>query len=221
MFKIGENLILEYREKANEIKKFRCRITQIELDKGLYIDYPVNIKTRKTELIPIRTQILAYYNNNQKVVRFPTFIIERKKSKVPLLMLQYPSREDIKVIQRRNYVRVQVSVDVAIHFKQQDKEPFTTLSSDIGGGGILINLPANQELIEEEMVNVWVSLPMQSGQFQYIQLTGRVVRLFNDKKTGTDKASIEFKETTEKQREPIIRFCFEQQLQERRIRDRK
>ncbi|MFD2617659.1 flagellar brake protein [Terrilactibacillus laevilacticus] len=216
MFKIGENLILEYRENANKVKKFRCRITQVELDKGIYIDFPVNIKTRKTEFIPIGTQIHAYYNNNQKVVRFPTFILERKRSKIPMMRLQYPNREEIQSIQRRNYVRVQASVDVAIHFKQQDKEPFTTLSSDIGGGGILINLPAHHELIEEEMVDVWVSLPMQSGQFHYLQFTGRVVRLFNDKKTGSDKASIEFKETTEKHREPIIRYCYEQQLQERR-----
>ncbi|WKB37121.1 PilZ domain-containing protein [Terrilactibacillus sp. S3-3] len=120
-------------------------------------------------------------------------------------------------IQRRNYVRVTASLDIAIHADRPVPVRFTTLTSDIGGGGTLIHLPDKNILSEGAGVIAWVVLPMSSGLNRYIKLDGTVVRVFTDPTTQKEMASIQFHYAKEKDREPVIRYCFERELQTRRM----
>lgn len=216
MFKIGDRLTLEYQKSPKEVQRFYCRIVEVK-DGALLVDSPINEKTKKTAFFMNGTSFIAVFVENNQVYRFETTCIKHISGKIKMLMLTFPGKDQMKRIQRRNYVRVPASLDVAIRADSPVPVHFTTLTSDIGGGGILIHLPKKNMLSEDGHLTIWLVLPMSSGLYCYIKLEGKVVRVFADKNTQKEMASIQFNYEKEKDREPLIRYCFERELQTRRM----
>ncbi|EST11707.1 flagellar brake protein [Sporolactobacillus laevolacticus] len=213
--KIGETLILEQKDDQNQITRFRCKIAEVK-ESALLIDYPIDEKTGKTPIFINGMAFMATYIVDNQAFRFQTTFVHRIAGQIPLMLMSFDGEENMVEIQRRNFVRVEANVDIAIHSLNEAFHPFTTLTSDVGGGGILILLPDHAEVSEEDMVESWISLPMTTGSYQYIRIRGIVVRIFMDRLTSSKRASIQFLPQTERERQPIIRFCFEKQLEARK-----
>lgn len=104
--KIGTQLTLEptYTER-NE--KFRCRVVETK-DNIIYIDYPINVETKKTAFLIDGAQFRAIFNTESKEsYTFNTEVLGRKAGNVHMIMLACPPKEDFLKIQRREYVRVE------------------------------------------------------------------------------------------------------------------
>lgn len=213
--KIGGTLILEYKENSGQIRRYRCRIAEIR-ENALLIDYPVDEKTGRTPVFINGTPFVANYLVDGRVYRFRTLFLHRVSEKIPMMFLKFGGKESLKQIQRRNFVRVEANLDIAIHSASGGFRPFVTLTSDIGGGGTLIILPDQAGLNEEDEVEIWVCLPMASGENQYLRLKGKVVRVFTDRLTQGGRASVQFATSGDRALQPIIRFCFERQLESRK-----
>lgn len=207
---IGTLLTISLTDSETKIvTKYRCKI----IDKNehhLFIDYPINEETKRTARIAKDTYMQAsYIGSDQSVYSFKTKVIAKVNVTIPALAVSIPNQTDIKRIQRREYVRIETAVDVSVHHTTGSFQPFTTVTVDISGGGMSIVLPVTCPLKKADMLDIWMILHMQKGEYQYIYSQSKVVRVITDKDIHT--ASIKFQTIPKQDQQVIIRYCFEKQ----------
>ncbi|MDC3424812.1 flagellar brake domain-containing protein [Aquibacillus sp. 3ASR75-11] len=217
MIKIGTSLTLELKNTENdESEKFRCKMVE-QAKNFIFIDYPINVKTGKTNIFFKGTEFEAsFVGSDQSVYCFSTEIKGKQNIKIPTLILSYPGDDQLLRIQRRQYVRIESAIDVSVHEMEGVVQPFTTVTQDISGGGASILLPTHSALRPSMELDLWLVLPMQSGQYEYIYATSEVIRVIEGNQDYPSTASIHFTAIQDKDRQSIIRYCFEKQLIQRR-----
>ncbi|MCA1054661.1 flagellar brake domain-containing protein [Rossellomorea aquimaris] len=210
MIRPGITLQLEPIENET-FEKYRCRVVELGTE-GIYIDYPLHTKTGKTAFLIDGTQLKAsFVYNEQTVLTFETEVLGRKLANIPMIHIHYPGEEGLVKIQRRQFVRVEAIADVSIYCNDRYHP---TITEDISAGGCAVLLKEGMDINRGERLKVLLVLAMQSGECQYLELTGSLVRVWekNNKRIG----SIEFYDLAENQRQLIMRYCFERQLELRK-----
>ncbi|MGG5253774.1 flagellar brake protein [Neobacillus sp. SM06] len=212
MIQIGDSLTLELKN-AEQVEKLKCRIVDRK-DNLLYIDYPINLRTNKTAFLFDGTQLNATFidQDGTSVYLFKSEIVGRVKINIPMLVLTYPGSDGLIKIQRRNYVRIEAAVDVAIHPLGNEFEPFTAVTDDISAGGAAVLIPHEITLQPDMMVKTWIVLLLQNGEFHYLSLRSRIVRVIRYNET-MNKLSLQFNDISNMERQLLLRFCFERQLE--------
>ncbi|WP_164668747.1 flagellar brake protein [Virgibacillus doumboii] len=211
--RIGTLLTIEIKQPNNkETKKYRCKVIE-KNEHYIFIDYPIETKTNKTGFLPKGTRFTAtYVGKDQSVYLFHTEIVAKVKLNVPALAIYFPDKKDIKKIQRREYVRIETAVDVAFH---GTNEPFTTVTSDISGGGMSMIIPNGKNVTTNESADVCIVLKMHSGDYSYVNAQAEVIRVKEDgNKVKT--ASMKFISVNKQVQQSIIRYCFEKQREARK-----
>lgn len=204
--KIGTQLILEPTH-TEKVERFRCKVVE-QMEDMLFIDYPINVATKKTVFLLDGTQFRAtFLTENKQSFAFNTEVLGRRSGNIPMIMLVRPSKEEFIKIQRREYVRVDTPADVAVNF---DNQTYQFVTHDISAGGIALNLNRIVNFKDGDMVNLTIVLPFSNGEIKYIQTDARIVRIFD--RDNLKIASIQFSDTDEMDQQLIVRFCFERQL---------
>ena len=208
--KIGTILTLEPTF-TERVEKFRCRIVE-QSDNVIYIDYPINVLTKKTAYLVDGAQFRATFMNDAKLsFAFNTEVLGRKGGTVPMISLSCPPESEFIKIQRREYVRVETNVDVAIEFEGNFMQFIT---EDISAGGVAVVLNKPVAFNDGDYIKLTLVLPYTNGDIKYIQTSAVVVRIFS--KDQIQVASIQFTDTDDLDKQHIVRFCFERQLQLRK-----
>jgi len=215
MIKVGDLLTLESINSQTE-EKYKCKVAEVFED-CVHIDYPVSLQTGKTVFLHNGVQFKAsFLGKDGTFYYFNTVVTGKVRQPLPLIVLSFPGEKKLVRVQRRQYVRIEVAVDVAIHPKNKEFSPFTALTSDISAGGAAITLPRGIDGLKPGMVvEAWFVLPMKSGQYHYLKIPSKVVRVFQPEKTNIYRASLQFLELTQQERIHLIRFSFEKQLEMR------
>lgn len=213
MLNIGDTLNLEIDEGDDKEKQhFKCRLVDRVKD-YLFIDYPINQRTKRVGFFHDGTQFqVSFIGKDQAVYLFETQLQGRQKGRIPMLIIRDPGKEKYIRVQRREHVRVETAIDVAVHHKDKEFSPFTSLTADISGGGIALVLPRGHNLSSGKDIICWLSLPMQTGEIKFIQVDCHVIRIIPSKGNSKEKATIEFIDIKERDRQTIISYCFERQL---------
>ena len=208
--KIGTMLILEptYTER---VEKFRCKVVE-QKDGVIYIDYPINTITKKTAFLIDGAQFRVTFNDESKQsFAFNTEVLGRKKGNIPMIMLTCPPDEEFIKIQRREFVRVETPVDVAVEYDNR----FTQLvADDISAGGVLLALQGSINFKIGDEVRLTIVLPYTNKEIRYVQTDALVVTTFE--RNNRTLASVQFTDTDDIDKQYIVRFCFERQLQIRK-----
>ncbi|UOR12446.1 flagellar brake protein [Halobacillus amylolyticus] len=213
LIKVGAPITLElYKHSQDEPERYKCKLVD-DTEDYIYIDYPIKMDTGKTAFFFEGTEFYAsFVGEDESVYRFETEVVARKKMNIPVLVLTFPRRKKLVRIQRRKYVRVESSLDVAVCGIDRSMMGFTSVTKDLSGGGVAILLPQSHELTQNQEVEITLVLPMNSGEYRYVETNAKIIRigtLGNNIRVG---ASAEFVEITEKHRQSIIQYCFEQQM---------
>lgn len=204
--KIGTSLTLEptYTER---IEKFRCKVVE-QLDNTIFIDYPVNIATKKTAFLVDGAQFRATFTTESKhSFAFNTEVLGRKGGNVPMIMLSGPPPEEFIKIQRREYVRVETPVDIALEYEGHF---YQFVAEDISAGGTALHLKSPVGFQDGANVKLFIVLPFSNGDVQYVQTDAYIVRIFE--RDEMQIASVQFTDTDELDQQHVVRFCFERQL---------
>lgn len=211
--KIGTLLTLEIQHPdINEYQKYRCKVVE-KNDYYLFIDYPIESRTNKTSFLPKGTHCRAtYVGKDKSVYSFKTKIVANVIKNIPTLAIHFPAVEDITRIQRREYVRVETAVDIAIH---GPNDPFVTVTSDISGGGMCIILPNEAIVNENDTLNIWAVLHTQSEVNRYVNASAVVISV-KESKNSVALASLKFTSIENHARQSIIQYCFEKQREARK-----
>ena len=212
--KIGEVLLLEPKY-AVENEQYRTKILEVT-DHLLMIDYPVNMTTHKTMFLVDGAQLkVTYIGLDGSVYIFDTEVLGKVKSTIPMISLRNPQKDDRVKIQRREFVRVESALDVAVHAINEEFAPFTTVTEDISAGGTAIYVPKNLSFLPDSRVKVWFAIPLKSGDIHYMTIECQVVRLIEREEATKNLLSLQFGDVEKNNQQLLIRYCFEKQLEQR------
>lgn len=211
MLKIGQTLILEQKY-STEKDKYKCMI--VEVGNGtFYIDYPIDVQTGKVAFLVDGTQLKASFVDDEKgTYLFDTEVVNKVKGKIPMIQLSLPPKETFIKIQRRQFVRIDTSVDIAIHSFEGEFAPFRTVTDDLSAGGAAIHLKKNMQLNGASFINIWLALPLNSGEISYLQQRSKVIRVV-ELENGTNMLSVQFESPSKHETQIIMRYIFEKQVE--------
>ncbi len=216
---IGQSITLQLDRKNN--KGSQNLISKIiELDEEyIYISYPTNTSTGKTTMLLDGLPFTVIFRKQDEIhYSFTTRVSLRKKlNNIPVLGLEKPKEEDFKKIQRRNYLRIEAVLDISVQIVDYHQHiPFTTTTVDISGGGAAIVVPKNIKLEVDQIVHVWIVLPFSANDYQYINASAKVLRII-EKERGLKIAPLEFISIKNKDRDEIVRYCFQKQVKKQKV----
>ncbi|MCG1023018.1 flagellar brake protein [Sutcliffiella horikoshii] len=210
MLKPGVVLTLQVRN-DDKVEKYRCKVQEVK-DNEFYVDYPSHYANGRTTYILNGTQLLISYVTDEGVAyTFESEVLGRIKQAIPMMQLSFPGYDQVAKVQRRQYVRVESNLDVAVHPLSVDFDPFITVTHDISAGGAAVLLPENATLHEKEHVLTTFVLHLNNGETHYLKLKSKVIRLVEVDRNRM-RASLQFDPIKEVERQVIIKYCFEQQL---------
>ncbi|WP_040286745.1 flagellar brake protein [Sporosarcina koreensis] len=206
--KIGTSIAID-KDYTENGEKYKSRVVDIEKD-CIMIDYPTQLDTGRTAFFIDGTQLLVSFVDELKMAYvFRTEVIGRLNRGIPMLQLTYPGDSGLIKIQRREFVRVESPLDVAI---DKDGTVHQLVAEDISAGGMAVNL-ARASLEQDDIVTATLVLPFKNNSINYVRVNARVVRVWE--KEGRPIASLQFDEIDPESRQQVIRLCFERQLKKR------
>ena len=211
MLKIGHLLLLEQKY-STEKETYKCMIVEVK-NGTFFIDYPVDTKTGKVAFLIDGTQLKATYSDDEKgTFLFETEVLNKVKGNIPMIQLLLPPEETFIKIQRRQFVRIETRVDLAIHAVEGEFVPFRAVTDDLSAGGAAIHLHKNITLNGASFVDIWLALPLNSEEIFYLKLRSKVIRLM-ELENGLKILSVQFISPTKTDTQTIMRFIFEKQVE--------
>ncbi|CAM3880048.1 flagellar brake protein [Mesobacillus zeae] len=214
MLKIGDVIILEHFY-ADSYGSYKCKLVE-KRGSDLYIDYPLNIETGKNVYLLEGTLLKAVFTGEGgSRFQFSTEVKGRAKESIPMLVLAGPALDSLVKVQRRQYVRVETPIDVAVLSVESGKPLFTAVTEDFSAGGAAL-LAASKESLHAGMeLECLLVFPMQGGEYKYKKVKSRVIRI-QEAMPGINKISIQFIGTNGIDRQLFLRFCFDRQLDQKK-----
>lgn len=211
MLNIGDVLRLETKDQNSE--KLKCKLVE-RRGNQLYIDYPINESTGRSAFLMIGTELTAsFIDKSQHAFLFHTEVTGRVKENIPMISLTYPGDAQLIRIQRREFVRIDTSLDVAIHPKNNEFQPFTAVTTDISAGGAALLIQKTTKLKEGQELTIWFTLPFQNETIEYIKIHAKIIRFIPAENDLFLKAPLQFLNMDEATQQTLIRFSFQQQIQ--------
>ncbi|MGE7759430.1 flagellar brake protein [Peribacillus sp. NPDC097895] len=210
MFKIGDILMLEQKYSSRK-EKFKCMV--VEMEPGcVYIDFPINLETGKIAFLMDGTQLnVTFSNEDQAVYVFDSEVLGKVKGRIPMIQLMLPDTGTFVKIQRRQYVRLDVTLDAAIHPEHSEFTPFRALTEDISAGGASIRLLKGANIQSASQLFLWMALTLKSGEIHYLRLRSKVIRV-TEKEHENKLLHVQFIEPTKSDVQILMRFIFEKQV---------
>jgi c-di-GMP-binding flagellar brake protein YcgR len=161
------------------------------------------LSLRKDEMV----EVLYYFD--KEVYSFTTTVIGRKIDKIFIVLLAHP--EKIKIVQRRNYYRVPISLDICCAIVEKEKnltnmndnqfEFFDAITLDLSGGGVRVISNKLMKYGEHLMV----TLPIFD---EFLTILGKIVRI-QKKDDGKNIYGVSFLNVDNITRDKLIRFIFQ------------
>jgi len=201
--------IIEENRETNEKFTYLSRIEDIG-PKSIFIAPPY----RKGFYLPpnVGKVITMWITAESCAYLFNAELLGYSSASVPLWEVALPI--NVKKIQRRQYVRFDIALDVKIEIEDKPGDPVIALTKNVSAGGVQIVL---QEPLPPDS-RVKVTLPLTSEAT--VVATGEVIRvIFPEKPHEKITTAIKFSEIEERARNLIVRYIFRKQA-ERRQKER-
>jgi c-di-GMP-binding flagellar brake protein YcgR len=195
-------------------QEYKSRIADQD-DNSIFMEIPINEKTGRLKKLYIGDEISAYFILDGGVKNyFTTSVLGFTDDVIRLIQIRKPAPETITKIQRRSFLRVPAELEMAV--KYSDQLQFIAVTDDVGGGGISFLCDGYIPLAAQQMVSCWLLANYKNGQIEHIPFKGEMVRI-KMLESGRQQVMMRFAEITDRDRQKIIRYCFERQLEFRKM----
>ncbi|AMQ06889.1 flagellar brake protein [Sporosarcina psychrophila] len=209
LLSVGTIIVID-KDFTKDSEKFKSKVVDIG-DGFVMIDYPSHIETGRTAFFMDGTQLHVTFIDSMKMsYAFRTEVSGRLNKGIPMIKLSYPGDEQLIKIQRREFVRVESAIDIAV---EKDGRFSQFVAADLSAGGVALTLLNPDTFKEDELLSLTIVLPFMNREIKYVKADARVIRVFE--KDGRLIASLQFETINQVERQYVIRFCFERQLQMR------
>jgi c-di-GMP-binding flagellar brake protein YcgR len=193
--------------------EYKSRIADMT-DEAIIMEIPLNEKSGRLKKLYMGDELNAYFVEQDGVKNFfATSVIGFKEEVIRLVAIKKPEPEAITQVQRRSFLRVPAELEIAVKFS--DQLQFVATTDDVGGGGISFICDGYIPLTVNTFINCWILVPFKGGTIEHVPLKGEIVRV-KLLETGKQLAMVQFVEITDRDRQKLIKFCFERQLEIRK-----
>lgn len=209
--KVNQNLHVQVNSIDEEEAKqeYKSRIADIS-EATISMEIPIHEKTGKLKRLYVGDELSAYFITDGGVKNyFTTHVLGFTDDVIRLVVIKKPAPESITKIQRRNFLRVPAELEIAV--KYSDQLQFVTLTDDVGGGGVSFICDGYIPLGTQQTVSCWLLIHYKNGQIEHVPFTGEIVRI-KPLETGKQQVMMRFSNISDRERQKIIRYCFERQL---------
>jgi c-di-GMP-binding flagellar brake protein YcgR len=209
--KINEILHMQINSIDEEESKivYKSRIDDLT-DEAIIMEIPINEMSNSLKKLYMGDELSAFYVGQGGVKNyFTTSVIGFREEVIRLVMIKKPDLEAITQVQRRSFLRVPAELEIAVKFSEQLQ--FVALTDDVGGGGISFICDGYIPLSVNGFISCWALVPFKSGTIEHVPFKGEIVRV-EQLETGKQLAMVSFVEITDRDRQKLIKFCFERQM---------
>ncbi|WP_219836511.1 flagellar brake protein [Paenibacillus sp. R14(2021)] len=189
--------------------EYKSRIADIS-DDELLIEVPILEGTGRYKRLFLGDELSACFFTEEGVKHFfNTHVLGFKEDGVKLIRIRKPELESITKIQRRHFLRVAAELEIAI--KLSSHVSFIGITDDVGGGGISLLADAKWPIVQGTELDCWLLIPYRNGTVDHAQFRAEVVRV-KPLENGKNQIMAKFSSILDTERQRIIRYCFERQL---------
>jgi c-di-GMP-binding flagellar brake protein YcgR len=209
--KINQLLFIQVNsiDEEEEKQEFKSRIADVG-EGYISMEVPFDDLTGRKKRLYVGDEMSAYFVAQDGVKNyFNTSVRGFTDDVIRLVQIKKPEPDAITKVQRRSFLRVPAELEMAV--KLFDQLKFIALTDDVGGGGISFICDAHIPLSNQQIVSCWLLAHYKNNQIEHIPFKGELVRV-GPLETGQQQVMMRFAEITERDRQKIIRFCFERQL---------
>lgn len=194
-------------------QEYKSRISDIE-EHTIAMEIPINEKNGRLKRLYAGDELSAYFVTEKGVKNFfTTSVVGYKEDTIRLVLIRKPDPASITEVQRRNFLRVPADLEIAVKFTEQIH--FVCSTEDVGGGGVSIYCDKVYPIHAGDRSNCWLLIPNRNGKPDHVPFKGEVVRV-KELENGKQLVMMSFTEIADRDRQKIIRYCFERQLEIRK-----
>ncbi|WP_163855684.1 flagellar brake protein [Paenibacillus elgii] len=209
--KVNQTLFIQINSIDEEEAKqeYKSRIADVS-DAYISMEVPMNDKSGKLKRLYPGDELSVYFITEGGVKNyFISSVLGFSDDVIRLVLIKKPDPESITKVQRRNFLRVPAILEIAVKFSEQLQ--FVSLTDDVGGGGISFLCEGYVPVESGHTVECWLLVPFKNGQIEHVPFKSEIVRV-RELETGKKQVMMRFSEITDRDRQKIIRYCFERQL---------
>lgn len=189
---------------------YKSRLSDIDEDSFL-IETPMNETNGKLKKLNFGDELSVEYITEGGIKNyFNTYVLGFKEDVIRMVRIHKPHLDDISKIQRRTYFRVNANLEVAI--KKENNMRFITHTEDVSGGGISFFSEAKYSLKEGDKLSCWLLIPYKNGSVEHVPFIAEIVRVKNSDQ-NRNIAMLKFTDIYHSERQKLIRYCFERQIE--------
>ncbi|REE94252.1 c-di-GMP-binding flagellar brake protein YcgR [Paenibacillus taihuensis] len=189
--------------------EYKSRIADIDGEE-LHIEVPILEKTGRLKRLFLGDEISAYFVTEEGVKNyFNSHVLGFKEDGVRLVRIRKPEPDSITKVQRRNFLRVAADLEIAIKMANQIR--ILGMTDDVGGGGISFLIDGKWPIKQGTELDCWLLVPYRNGSIDHSQFKAEVVRV-KPLESGRNQVMAKFSQINDSERQRIIRYCFERQL---------
>lgn len=195
-------------------QEYKSRISDIA-DTYMTIEVPMNEKSGRLKRLFVGDELSAYFLTEGGMKNyFTTTVLGFREDVVRVVLVRKPDPEAITKIQRRSFLRVPAELEIAVKLTEQVQ--FVAMTDDVGGGGISLLCEGHLPVMKQDTLSCWLLLPFRNGKVEHVPFKGEVVRV-KPLESGKQQVMMRFSDISDKERQKVIRYCFERQLEIRKV----
>lgn len=192
--------------------EYKSRIAD-EQEDGLLIEIPISEKTGRYKRLFLGDELSVFFVSEDGIKNyFDSHVLGFKEDGVKLIKIVKPEPDRITKVQRRSFLRVPAELEIAV--KMSNHVRFVCKTDDVGGGGISFVCDAKWPLAAEQILECWLLVPFRNGTIDHAFFKGEIVRVVQ-LESGRKQAMIKYASIIDPERQKVIRYCFEKQLEYR------
>ncbi|WP_164931451.1 flagellar brake protein [Longirhabdus pacifica] len=197
----------------NEVdSEYRSRVADIR-GKEIIVEIPIDVKTGKVKTLYRGENISFSFIDNEGIQHFFEskvlgFMLEKEHMRQ--VMIEKPALDQITRKQRRSFLRMPASLECKFKINNNglDRQCFT---HDISGGGMCFIYEDDVLLFPEQTIQGNIYIMYKNKDKVKITFEGELVRQEPEK--NLIKNMVKFTKISEQDRQHVVKFCIERQLE--------
>jgi c-di-GMP-binding flagellar brake protein YcgR len=198
-------------EEAKQV--YKSRITDMN-ERLFAIEEPIHIKSGKLKHLFRGDQLSVSYEKNAVKHYFQTEVVGFREDVISQVLIKVPEPSAITKVQRRSFLRVSAQLEVA--GVSAGNVRFLALTEDLSGGGLSLTCDDHIELEEKEIFSGWLLVHFKNQTIDHIPFKAQIVRIKKLEEERKQLLMAGFSDILEADRQKIVRYCFEKQLELRK-----
>lgn len=195
-------------------QEYKARISDITAE-YIQMEVPMNEATGRLKKLFAGDELSLFFLTDGGVKNyFTSIVLGFREDVIRTVLIRKPDPEAITKIQRRSFLRVPAELEIAVKLTEQVR--FVAMTDDVSGGGISMVCEGELPIQVGNQLSCWLLIPLKNNKVDHSPFKGEVVRV-KPLETGRQQVMLRFSEISDKERQKIIRYCFDRQLDIRKV----